>query len=258
MTKFTVVTGFFDIGRGEWGKYNRKCEEYLIHFENTLKLKNNMVVFIENKNFDFVRRIRDKVTDESKVRTVIYILELKELYMYQHLERIEDIQNELTFAINHPNPTAPEICKPLYNVVVCNKMDLLHKATILDVDSEYFIWLDAGYTHSSVDLSTLNWNPTNLFEIKDKMSVICLQDINKGSDDPKEFFNQYIDIIIGGFISGYRDTIENVRDLYYDLVLELFEHDIKDDDQFYNTILAKRHPELYHFHKGSWYDAFAL
>jgi len=89
MVNFTVVTGFFDIGRGEWGKYNRKTEEYLIHFENTLKLKNNMVIFIENKNFDFVRRIRDKVT---KVRTIIYILELKELYMYQHLDRITSIQ----------------------------------------------------------------------------------------------------------------------------------------------------------------------
>lgn len=255
MVEFTVVTGFFDIGRGEWDRYNRKLEEYFIYFENTLKLKVNMVIFIESKHYEFVKDIRDTILN---VRTIICKMEIEELYMYQHLDRITDIQNSPNFALNHPNPTAPEICKPLYNVVVCNKMDFLQKATEIDKESQYFIWLDAGYTHGNINMSVLHWNPTNLFECKDKICMICLQDISRVSDDPKEFFEQYKDVIIGGFISGYRDTISKVRDMYYDLVEELYDLEIKDDDQYYSTMLAKRNPELYQLYWGRWYDAFIL
>lgn len=248
---FTVVTGFFDIGRGEWDSYKRNIDEYLRHFKNMLSLKVNMIIFIHSIHFDFVKNIRDNIL----CKTTIVVLKSSDLYMYQYIDRITEIQNSPNYAIGHPNVRAPEICRPMYNVVTCSKMDLMYKATLFEKNSDYFIWLDAGYTHSTIDLSKLNWNPTRLFEHRDKLCVIALQSLDVAKDDPKDFFLQYIDVLIGGFFGGYRDTILQVRDLYYDLVLEMFDIGIKDDDQFYNTILAKRHPELFKIFIDNWYGA---
>lgn len=251
---FTVVTGFFDIGRGEWEHYNRKIEEYLKHFRNLLSLKVNMVIFTEPNFVELVEDVRKDVN----CRTNIVTTELSQLYMYEHLEKIKSIQNDPNFAVGHPNPVSPEISKPLYNVVVCSKMDLLFRATVIDTESEYFIWLDAGYTHGTIDMSLLEWNPTSLFKHKDTLSMICLQSMDLVGDDPKEFFLKYVDVISGGFFGAYRDVVKKVRDLYYDLVVELFELGLKDDDQFYHTILAKRRPELFNLIRGGWYGAIDI
>jgi len=248
---FTVATGFFDIGREEWRHYTRKLEVYLTYFKNVLSLNVNMVVFTEPKFVELVEEIRNGISS----RTIIVPLEISELYMYQHLEKIQEIQNDPEFSVGHPNPLCPEVSKPLYNVVVCNKMDLLFKATELDTKSKYFVWLDGGYTHGNVDMSSLDWKPRSLFEHRDTLSMICLESIEVVGDDPREFFLKYIDVINGGFVGGYRDVVKKVRDLYYDLVVELFEVGLKDDDQFYHTILAKRNPELFNLIRGGWYSA---
>ena len=244
--KFTIVTGFFNIGRGEWSHYTRSIQDYLKNFDNMLRLRIDMVVFIEAENRQFVESIRNTMT---MCKTTIVEIKFEELYMYKYLNKIKTIQSGTK---NHPNPVAPEICQPLYNVVTCSKMDMVYQATKL-VDAEYFIWMDAGYTHSTMDLSTLNYNPTQLFECKDKLNVIALRSLHDANDDPHVFFQQYIDVLIGGFFGGYRDTIEKIHIVYYNLVNEMFECNLIDDDQFYNTILAKRHPELFNLNFSTWY-----
>ena len=84
---FTVVTGFFDIGRGEWDHYNRKIEEYLQHFRNLLSLKVNMVIFTESNFVELVEDVRKDVN----CRTSIVTTKLSQLYMYEHLEKIKSI-----------------------------------------------------------------------------------------------------------------------------------------------------------------------
>jgi protein YibB len=249
---FTVVTGFFDIGRSEWDDiYKRSTNDYLKYFKNMLSLKVNMFIFIELVHFDFVKNIRDSIP----CKTTIVVMKQSELYMYQYLDKIKQIQYSNDYAVGHPNKKAPEICHPLYNVVTCSKMDLISKAAIIENECEYFIWMDAGYTHNTVDFTNLNWNPTQLFQHKDKICFIALQSLDVVKNDPKDFFLQYIDVIIGGFFGGYKNTILQVRNLYYNLVLEMFDIGIKDDDQFYNTILVKRYPELFKIYIANWYDA---
>lgn len=249
---FTVVTGFFDIGRGEWQNYNRKIDEYLKNFENLLRLNVNMIIYIERQYTEFVHNIREDIPK----KTTIITSKITDLYMYKYLTKIKEIQANPLYSIGHPNPSAPEICKPLYNIVTCSKMDMVAQATNYDHESDYFIWLDAGYTHSTVDLSKLDWNPTTLFEHKKKLAVIALCPLHDASDDPLTFFNQYKDVLIGGFFGGYRDTIKTVRYMYYQLVDEIFDkYSLKDDDQFYNTLLAKRNPELFQIYYSFWYGA---
>ena len=251
---FTVVTGFFDIGREEWGQYSRSLKDYFKHFKNLLSLRINMVIFIEQKHYDFVEKSRGDIPCE----TYIIPTKLEELHMYRYLDTISRIQNLPEYSRDHPNKAAPEICQPLYTVVTCSKMDMLARATTIVPKCDYFIWLDAGYTHSTMDLSKMEWNPTQILKIKDKLSVIALQPLSVAKDDPREFFKQYVDVLIGGFLGGSRDVVLKIRDMYYELVVELFKEGLKDDDQFYNTILAKRHPELFQVFYSTWYGAMFL
>jgi protein YibB len=246
----TVVTGFFNIGREYWEHHQRPLEDYLNNFKNLLSLNADMIIFVENVFVPFVEEHRRKV---NFCRTTIVPTEIEELRMFRYIDRIISIQNSETYAINHPNRKAPEICKPLYNIVTCSKMDLMTRATEIDKISEWFIWLDAGYCHGTIELSKLLWNPSRIFEHKDKICVVALQSLEIAKDEPIDFFNQYIDICIGGFFAGSRDTLLRMKEIYYDFVVEMFNLGIKDDDQFYTTMLVKRFPSLFKVYIDNWY-----
>ena len=247
----TVVTGFFNIGREHWGQYQRPLEKYLSDFGNLLSLNCNMIIFVEKAFIPFVEGHRNKI---KFFFTTVVEIEIDSLHMFNYLNKIISIQNHETYAMNHPNRFAPEICKPLYNIVTCSKMDLMAKAVDIDRgSSDWFIWLDAGYCHGTTDLSTRIWNPTRIFKHVDKMCVVALQSLDVAEDDPHKFFNQYIDVCIGGFFAGTGETILKVRDIYYSFVEEMLDAGIKDDDQFYMTMLVKRYPSLFKVFIDEWY-----
>lgn len=252
---YTVVTGMFDIGRGNWKAFQRPVSYYAHFFANVLQLKAPMVVFCEPKFVELVKQVRAQVPH----RTVVIVLSVEQLYMNRYRELLFKIQKDPEYGKKHPNPVCPEIAEPLYSLVVASKPDLLRRA-LEHVETEFCFWLDGGYTHSRIDISKVEWNPTSLYEIKDKVSLIRLRPIEDMiSEDPVEFSNQYIDIINGGFFGGHKDAVKTVTDKYYEVVEDLLvKHRVKEDDQYYWTFLAKRHPELVNLIPGDWYDAFKI
>lgn len=252
---YTVITGLFDIGRGNWSAYRRPVEYYMHFFANVLRLKAPMVIFCEDKFVPLVNQVRSTISFD----TVVVPTKLEDLIMHKYKDLLFEIQNDPNYGKGHPNPVCPEIAVPLYSLVTVSKPDLLYRGSKL-AKTDYCIWLDGGYTHSSVDISKVEWNPKSIFAQKDKICLIGLRPINDmASDDPVKFSNQYIDIINGGFFGGYKNTIETVRNKFYEIVNEfLTVHRMKEDDQYYWTFLARRYPEMVHLIKGDWYDAFKI
>jgi protein YibB len=252
---YTIVTGLFDIGRGEWCNYRRPIEHYMYFFANVLRLKAPMVIFCEEKFINLVNHIRNSMTFE----TTVIKTNLTDLYMNKYKDLLFEIQNDPDYGKEHPHPVCPEIAIPMYSLVVSSKPDLLYQGTKY-AKTDYCIWLDGGYTHGSIDISKIEWNPTSLFNIKDKISIIGLRPMSDmATSDPVGFSNQYIDIINGGFFGGHKNTIEKVRNKYYQIVDEMLtKYRVKEDDQYYWTFLAYKHPEMINFIHGSWYDAFKI
>lgn len=252
---YTVVTGFFDIGRENWKHFQRPLTSYLSYFHNLLQLRAPMIIFCENKFVDFVSTSRRLIPFDTKIIPT----EIFELFMYRYKTVLEDIQKDPNYAKDHPNPTCPEIAIPNYSLVVNSKLDLLYKGSLL-AKTEYCCWLDAGYTHGTKDISLIRWNPSLLYNTKDKISMIGLKPLAlMKSEDPKEFSDQYIDLINGGFIFGSKEAIEKIYKKYYTIVHEMLTtHKIKEDDQFHWTFVAKRHPKLMNIIPGDWYSAFDL
>jgi protein YibB len=252
---YTVVTGLFDIGRGEWSAYKRPIEHYLCFFSNVLKLRAPIVIFCEPKFVNLVNCVRKKVPFE----TTIIPTNIEDLVMHKYKDLLYDIQKDPNYGKDHPHRICPEIAIPMYSLVVSSKPDLLYRGT-KHAKTDYCIWLDGGYTHSNIDISKVEWTPSSLYEHKDKISIINLRPItDMATTDPTGFSNQYIDIINGGFFGGHKDTIEKVRNKFYEIVDEFLTiHRIKEDDQYYWTFLVHRHPEMVNLINGSWYDAFKI
>jgi len=252
---YTVVTGLFDIGRGDWTHFRRPISYYINFFANVLSLKAPMVIFCEEKFINITKEVREKVP----FSTIIIPTSIEQLYMYKYKDLLFEIQKDPNYGKNHPNTTCPEIAIPLYSLVVSSKPDLLRRGSKY-AKTDYCIWLDGGYTHGSINISNITWTPESLYEINDKISIIGLRPIqDMATQDPIGFSNQYIDIINGGFFGGHKDTIEKVIGKYYEIVDEMLTiHRMKEDDQYYWTFLAYRHPELINLINGSWYDAFKI
>lgn len=252
---YTIVSGLFDIGRGNWDNYRRPISHYLHYFKNLLKIKADIVIFCEPDFVELVQTTRKEIP----FKTTVIPTTIEELYMHKHKELLFEIQQDPNYGKGHPHPVCPEIAIPMYSLVVCSKLDLLYRGTKY-ADTDYCIWLDAGYTHGTIDISNLNWNPTSLYEIKDKVSLISLRSMSEmKTDDPVGFSNQYIDIISGGFIAGTKESIEKVRNQYYEILEELLiKHRVKEDDQYYWTFLVHRHPQMINLIPGGWYGGFDI
>jgi uncharacterized protein HtrL/YibB-like len=252
---FTIITGLFDIGRENWDSYKRPIKEYINYFINVLQLKFPMVIFCEEQ---FVKIASDN-RNNIPYDTVIIPTKIDNLYMHRYAHLLHEIQHDPNYGKNHPNRSCPEIAVPMYSLVVNSKLDLLLKGAKY-ARTEYCMWLDAGYTHGKINLSDINWNPISLLDEKDKISMILLQSMNlMTTTDPTGFSNAYVDIIGGGFIGGYKNTINKIHAIYYDLVHEFLTiHRIKEDDQYYWTFLTARYPELMNLIPGGWYGALDI
>jgi len=140
-----IVMALYDIGRENWDNFRMSYHTYGWWMRNTLSLDSNIVVYTESKFMDELIRYR-KEFDPNLEKTIFIDLPLNELPIYQkyfnslsNLMASESFKNKVSFH------DVPEMCQPLYNIIMFNKVYFL-KDTI---DKQYFnndmvIWADAG------------------------------------------------------------------------------------------------------------------
>ena len=129
--------------------------------------------------------------------------------------------------------------------------------------SDLFVWMDAGYGHGTKQWPDEKpWIPEKLLTpeslAKNQITQIRLCGMEGVINDNWEFYKQHIDVVIGGFFAGTADAIRRYHTLYYDLFERALEEVIVDDDQYYATLCAVRHPDLFNPGQGGWYDGFHL
>lgn len=134
-----IVTGLFDIGRGNWKYHTTQIGGYLHWFENLLAIDCPMVIYTQPQFVDKINEHRDP----SNTKVITMEVEQLTAYnkYYSQLERLmlsEEFKSFKSFNV-------PEMLYPLYNVIMFNKMYWIKDA----IDNKYFdsnitIWADAG------------------------------------------------------------------------------------------------------------------
>ena len=156
MNDITIVTAFFDIGRGEWSPdrglphyLQRTNDTYLQRFGHMAKLENDMVIYTSKEFVDDIKFLRqDRPT---QIFTLDFPNSFKKLK-----EEVQKVQRDPEYQakINPMQVKNPEYWNADYVVVNALKSSFVKRAIDLKViDTDLVAWLDFGYCR---DESTLD------------------------------------------------------------------------------------------------------
>lgn len=145
MSKLTLVTGLWDIGRDKLNEgWSRSFQHYLNKLEELLKIDNNLIIFGDKELEQFVSSRRNSKNTQFILR------DLEWFKNNEYYEKIQSIRNDSNwYSQSGWLPDSTQCKLEMYNPLVMSKMFLLNDARILDkFDSDKLFWIDAGITNT--------------------------------------------------------------------------------------------------------------
>ena len=222
MSNVTLVTGLWDIGRGELTEgWSRNFDHYLSKFAQLLKVENNMIVFGE-------KELKDFVFEHRSSSNTMFVERSKDWFKNEFYDKIQNIRNNPDWQ-NQAGwlKDSTQAKLEMYNPLVMSKMFLLNDSRILDpFNSSHLYWVDAGITntvHSGYLTSDKIQN--KLENIFDKFTFVAFPyDANNeihGFSYPKinEYAGKDVKLVCrGGFFGGPKDSICDMNTLYHSIL----------------------------------------
>ncbi|HKS34348.1 MAG TPA: protein YibB [Enterobacteriaceae bacterium] len=263
-SSITIVTAFFDIGRGSWTSdkgfspyLERASDTYLEYFKNLAALDNEMVIFTSSDLKSRVEEIR------KGKRTTVIAFEFK--HKFKHIRnKIDKIQKSDDFRnrLEKRQLQNPEYWSADY-VLVCNLKSYFVKKAIDAqlVSNEMVAWVDFGYCRTpSVTAGLSQWNypfnknKVNMFTIKRGLRATTLDRVFDCMINNRSF-------IIGGAVVATKEKWSD----FYKLVLKCqwftLKNNVVDDDQGIFIMSKYYCPDLIKLNymgKNRWFNLFRL
>lgn len=253
MNDFTLVTGLWDIKRGDLSDFGRSFDHYLANFEKLLSLNFNMCVYVPTELTSYVNLRRSSVN----TKVISYNLEdfEKRFDFFEDVQRIrtnESWYNRASWLEN-----SPQAKLEYYNPIVMSKFFFVHDCSIRNyLNTNYFFWIDGGLTNT-VDLNALR----NLSSIKDYMKTIDdkllflsfpYENDNEVHGFESSKFAEFCGVdkttyvCRGGFFGGHKDKIKKFNGDYYGIVRETLNSNCMGTEENFHTIITYRFPEETH------------
>jgi len=247
MSNITIVTAFYDIGRGDWTPdkglphyLHRSTETYIERFTHLTKLDNELIVVTTP---DIGKRLKE-ISEKVK------IIEYDPFDEFStHMSKIIGIQESVAFRqMIHPSQIKnPEYWSQKYVLVNLLKSHFVNKAIDAGLVSNNLVaWLDFGYCRSENTLpKSLKWSydfdPTkiHLFAYKDLDKRNNLQNIIATNDVH----------ILGAKIVAHKKMWPVMESKMFKAFDVLYVNKLMDDDQTLMLICATENPELFEQHR---------
>jgi hypothetical protein len=265
MTNITLVTGLWDIGRGNLQEgWSRSYEHYLNKFDELLKINHNLIIFGDRELESFVNERRNSSNTQFIVRDLSWFKNNEYYELIQLIRNNPEWFNQVGWL---KESTQSKL--DMYNPLVMSKMFLLNDAKILDkFNSNKLFWIDAGitntvhsgyFTHDNVldKIQTL----TNKFlficfpyEANTEVHGFNYKKISELSKQNTKF------VARGGFFGGDKDSISEMNTLYYGLMMNTLKNNFMGTEESLFTILTYQFPNLIDYceieHNGLIYKFF--
>ncbi len=246
----SIVTAFYDIGRGDWSAdkghphyLQRSNEVYLERFSHLTKLKNEIVVFTTK---DLAERV-EQICYGRMEKTKIVVLDVFKMFAEMR-KHIEDVQKSEQYkSLINPNQAKnPEYWNPDYVMVTNLKAFFVHMAIQNNlVSNDMVSWIDFGYCRSEANIpESKEWNynfdqsKIHLFNYKEYDGKI-LSEIIADNDV----------YILGAKVVAHKSMWETLARLMHHAYGELMKNNIVDDDQGLWLISYLLKQELFELHK---------
>jgi protein YibB len=249
MSTNTLVTAFFDIGRGHWG--GRSNDWYLDCFARLAVLDNPMIVYTQDQ---FRQRIIDLRGDKP---TQVFNIDLEHCY-YSLYQRVNTVcqnpvfKNKLHPSVNHVNS---KFDKPWYILVTLIKTDLVSQATNHS-ETQRLSWIDFGYVRDSGTL----YSSTRLeydFD-PDKIYCVAISDPFGHIDIPTVIAHN-ITVIPAGFVSATKENWLLFDQLCKYNIEQLLNQDLIDVEQTVWLMTVRQRPDLFSIkfmENNDWFSIF--
>jgi hypothetical protein len=249
MNKITLVTGLWDIGRGNLEKgWSRPFQHYLDKFQQLLQFDVNMIIFGDEELEKFVLNNRRSENTQFVHRDLSWF---KTNDFYDKIQKIRtnpDWYNQVGWLTESTQSKLE-----MYNPLVMSKVYLLHDAKILDkFDSEYMFWIDAGltntihpgyFTHDKV-LDKLPKLIKNFhfvcfpYEANSEIHGFKYQELCDLAGKPVNM------VARAGFFGGKKDAISEINSIYYGLMNDTLSQGLMGTEESLFTIMTYKYPNL--------------
>ena len=252
MSKITLVTGIWNIGRDELTEgWSRTYQHYLDKFSSLLGVDANMIIFGDEELKDFVFERRSKDNTQFITRPLSWFRENEFFDMIQKIRNNESWSN-LSGWLKDSTQARLEN----YNPLVMSKVFLLNDAKIMDqFNSEYLFWIDGGLTNTvHPGYFTHDKVLDKLPKYISKFSFICFPydaeteihgfEYNKLNSIAGDKVNK---VARGGFFGGPKDSIGDINGIYYSLLKTTLEEGYMGTEESIFSIMCYKHSDLINY-----------
>lgn len=248
MSNITIVTAFYDIGRGEWTPdkglphyLHRTTETYIERFSSMAQLDNQIIVF---STPDIIEKLKPLNTKNNIVFVHFDIFK-----QYEHLRQvIQNVQKSDSFQtmINPSQRLNPEYWNADYVLVNFLKATFVSLAIKYNiVKNDLVAWLDFGYCRTPDKIPpSKSWSYD--FDVN-KMHLFNYMDYD--GLDIKTIIANNIVYTLGAKIVGGKEVWPQFEDLMADNLKQLLNNSMVDDDQTIMLMSTIVKPELFELHR---------
>lgn len=246
MSKVTLVTGLWNLGRENLGDFGRSFDHYLENFGRLLSLDMPMIVWVPKELNRFV------MLNRSMSNTKIINKELSEFdtwfpwfYDVQQIRQREDWLAQADWLRE-----SPQAKLEYYNPVVMSKFFMLNDSTVHDsFNSDYLFWIDGGLTNTVPVESLQNTDRLDSYmkSLTDKDFVFLSYPYETEGEvhgyPAKAFSNQCgVDkstyVCRGGFFGGSKQAINQLNGEYYAIAANCFREKNMGTEECFHTIMS--------------------
>jgi len=253
MSKITLVTGLWDLGRGELTEgWSRPYEtHYLTKFNELLKTENNLIIFGDSELENFVWERRTPSNTQFINKDLLWF---KNNEFYDKIQKIRNNPDWFNQAGWLSESTQAKL--EMYNPLVMSKMFLLHDAKILDkFNSEYLFWIDAGLTNTvHSGYFTHDKVIDKLPNLINKFTFITFPYETNSEIHGFEFEklcelsgNKVNKVARGGFFGGPKETISDINSIYYGLLSSTLNDGYMGTEESVFSIMLYKHSDLINY-----------
>lgn len=250
MEEITLVTDFFDIGRGQDKNKDlrRTAQRYFDEFKRWARIQNTLVVYTDSDSAEIIKGIRAEYGLEEKT-IIIQIDNLFELVpgLLPKLEKISHNKDFLNFRY------LPEASSnnPKYDYLWMMKYYFMNDAYERGLLSENVVWMDFGFDHGGITYSDAeDYNFLWKYDFKNKIHISCLH--HPDSVIGMQSLQFQDDCVMGCMYGLSRELVPIFWHLVEDAMNALLMLDCMDDDQQLVLMAYKARPEIFEVHVTDW------
>jgi protein YibB len=255
MSKISLVTAFYDIGRGDWSTsveknggplphyLQRSVDKYLEHFSRMCELDTEIIVYTSS---DLVEKISSV---SPKVKVVDYDYFTKHEKLRNEVAAIQSLP-EFTSRINPYQVRNPEYWSKDYVGVTSLKAFYVSDAFERGlITNDFASWIDFGYCRDDSHIpASKKWEydftpgKMHFFNYRDpviqrKMEQVQIAVLNN------------IVYIIGGVFVGQKEQWNKLREYMESSLITLMDNGLVDDDQGLLLMSYFRNADMFELHK---------